>query len=95
MKQTKTKHEGAHGKAHHRMIPNLVFSSTWYQDLKKKTKKPEKYEKIESAMIGGLHIFEWLLILLGGIVVISMIWHAMDSEARWIFGSGGGSARRR
>lgn len=67
--------------AKHRAIPKAIINHPTYKAMKSFSKTPHRYEMWEESVVGGLHIFEWIVILLVGAVVFAAVYFAFDMNS--------------
>ncbi|AHB41371.1 hypothetical protein P148_SR1C00001G0580 [candidate division SR1 bacterium RAAC1_SR1_1] len=57
----------------HRAIAKAIISHPLYQRKKAASKMPHRYDMWEDSVVGGLHIFEWIVVGLISMVVFSIV----------------------
>jgi len=57
----------------HRKVAKAIISHPMYQRMKSKSKMPHRYDMWEDSVVGGLHIFEWIVIGLVSMVVFGIV----------------------
>ena len=72
----------------HRKVAKAIINHSIYQRKKAKSKVPHRFDMWEDSVVGGLHIFEWLVIGLVSIVVFGIVVLSVKSFAG-ITGGGG------
>ena len=65
-----------------RVIPSAIINHPFYKGLKSASKNPSKFNNMENTVIGGLHIFEWIVIVIVGTLLVSAVYLGVSSFAR-------------
>ena len=74
--------------AKHRAIPKAIIAHPVYQGMKAKSKMPHRYDMWEDSVIGGLHIFEWIVLLVSALLLVGVGYLGISTYAlKW---TGGG-----
>ena len=68
--------------AKHRTIPSSIINHSFYKSLKAVSKNPSKFNDFENTVIGGLHAFEWIVIVLVGTLLIGAAYLGISAFAR-------------
>jgi len=66
--------------AKHRVIPKAIISHPTYKAMKSFSKTPHRFDMWEDSVVGGLHIFEWIVILLVGVVVFGIVYFGFSMD---------------
>lgn len=64
-----------------RKIAKAIISHPLYQKKKAKSKAPHRFDMWEDSVVGGLHIFEWIVIGLVSMVVFGIVALSIKSFA--------------
>lgn len=73
----------------HRAIPRSIISHPIYKGMKAASKAPHRYDMREESVVGGLHIFEWIVVGLAGLILFGAVVLGVHTFA--IKTGGGGS----
>lgn len=65
----------------HRKIAKAIINHSLYQKKKAKSKVPHRFDMWEDSVVGGLHLFEWIVIGLVSIVVFGIVALSIKSFA--------------
>ncbi|MDD3262685.1 MAG: hypothetical protein PHR61_02460 [Candidatus Absconditabacteria bacterium] len=74
----------------HRKVAKAIINHPIYQRKKAKSKVPHRFDMWEDSVVGGLHIFEWLVIGLVSIVAFGIVALSVKSFAGIPVGGGTG-----
>ncbi|HCB51749.1 TPA: hypothetical protein DEP21_04260 [Patescibacteria group bacterium] len=72
--------------AKHRVIPKAITSHPLYKSAKSKSKNAHRYDMWEDSVIGGLHIFEWIVIGVAAMVIVAGVNVALHYSDAIAFG---------
>lgn len=64
-----------------RKIAKAIISNPLYQKKKAKSKAPHRFDIWEDSVVGGLHIFEWIVIGLVSMVVFGIVTLGLNASA--------------
>ncbi len=65
----------------HRGVAKAVISHPLYQRKKANSKMPHRFDMWEDSVVGGLHIFEWIVIGVVSMVVFGIVALSVKSFA--------------
>ncbi len=64
-----------------RKVAKAIINHKIYQKKKSKSKVPHRFDMWEDSVVGGLHLFEWIVIGLVSIVVFGIVALSVKSFA--------------
>lgn len=65
----------------HRAIAKAVTSHPVYKKKKAASKVPHRYDMWEESVVGGLHIFEWIVVGVVSMIVFGIVAFAIKGVA--------------
>ena len=65
----------------HRAIAKAIISHPLYQRKKAASKMPHRYDMWEDSVVGGLHIFEWIVVGVVSMIVFGIVAMSVKSFA--------------